>query len=81
MAIDDFNSAKRKNFDIIADSRLDLSKSSKKNFNSIVENTYNFPNFNIMDKYSRSILKEDVISFFKQIFIDRENLKFTVYVK
>jgi hypothetical protein len=76
----EFITSKKKNFDTIAESRLDLSKISQRYFNSIVESNYkSFDNFVNMEKYSRSILKEDLISFFKNVFLEN-NLKFTVYV-
>jgi secreted Zn-dependent insulinase-like peptidase len=77
----DFNSAKRKNFDTIADARYDLSKASKRYFTQIMDNTYKFTNYQIMEKYSNSITKEDMVNFFEENFIHRENLRFTVYVR
>ena len=80
LATAEFDSAKSKSFDVIAETRLDLSKASIKNFNAIMENTYHFPNYNIMNKYSKSITKEDLLNFFNYEFLGNEGLKFTVYV-
>jgi secreted Zn-dependent insulinase-like peptidase len=77
----DFNSAKRKNFDTIAQERFDLSKVSKRYFTTIMDNSYKFTNFHIMDKYSRSITKDDIVTFFEDNFVSNDNLKFTVYVR
>jgi hypothetical protein len=76
----DFRSAKRKTFDTISHTRLDLSKTSYRHFAPIYENTYKFYNFEIVDKYSRSLLKSDIIKFFKENFLDTDALKFTLYV-
>jgi secreted Zn-dependent insulinase-like peptidase len=77
----DFNSAKRKNFDTIAQERFDLAKLSKRYFSTIMDNSYKFTNFKIMDLYSRSITKDDIVSFFEDNFLSNDNLRFTVYVK
>lgn len=81
MSQSEFNLAKRKNFDIIAYLRLDINKISGRLFQSIVENKYVFPNFFVMDKFSKSIQKTDMIKFFNDKFLGKENVKFTVYVK
>jgi len=76
----EFNSAKRKTFDIIANTRLDLFKTSQRYFTSISENTYKFYNFDMVDKFSMSIVKDDLKNFFIENFVDEDALKFTSYV-
>jgi hypothetical protein len=80
MTISEFNSAKRKNFDTIAVTRLDLSKISKRYFDSITEENFKFDNFNIIENFSKGIKKLDIIKFFENHFIEKENLKFTLYM-
>ena len=80
MTVPEFNSAKRKNFDTIASIRLDLSKISKRYFDAITEENFKFDNFNIIENYSRGITKPDIMRFFEENFIDKESLKFTVYM-
>ena len=68
------------NFDVISESRLDLSKIAKRHFTSIIEKEYNFEDFNIINKYSKSILKQDLQKFYRNTFLEKENLKFTIYM-
>jgi secreted Zn-dependent insulinase-like peptidase len=81
MSDKEFNLSKRKNFDTIAYSRYDLSKKSFRFFDSIIENNYDFPNFRKIELYSKIISKKDIINFFQDKFLSKNNLKFTVYVR
>ena len=72
--------AKKKNMDTIALSRLDINKLSDKYFRKIVDNNYNFHNFFKMEMFSKSITKDDFISFYNDVFTTKENLHLTVYV-
>jgi secreted Zn-dependent insulinase-like peptidase len=80
MTNSEFNSAKRKNFDTLSFSRLDLSKISKRYFDAITEENFKFDNFNIIEKFSKGIKKIDILKFFDNHFIEKENLKFTIYM-
>lgn len=81
MSNGEFNTAKVKNFDTIANSRLDLTKTTARAFTPILENTYLFHNFDQMDKYSRSVQKIDILNFFKDKFLGDSGLRFTIYVR
>ena len=76
----EFIIAKKKNMDTIALSRLDINKLSDKYFRKIVDNNYNFHNFFKMEMFSKSITKDDFISFYNDVFTTKENLHLTVYV-
>jgi secreted Zn-dependent insulinase-like peptidase len=78
---DEFENAKQRTFDILAFDRFDLEKMASIHFHSITKNIYDFKNFSKIEKYSHSLNKDDIKSFFERIFINRNNLKFTVYVK
>ncbi len=76
----DFIISKKKNMDTLALSRFDINKLSEKYFRKIVDNNYNFHNFFKMEMFSKSITKEDFISFYNDVFTSKENLHLTVYV-
>jgi secreted Zn-dependent insulinase-like peptidase len=78
---DEFDNAKQRTFDILAFDRFDLEKMASIHFHSIIKNIYNFKNFTKIEKYSHSLTQDDIKSFFERIFVNRNNLKFTVYVK
>lgn len=80
MSDSDFLLSKKKNFDTISSARLDLSKISNRNFNTIIDNKYNFYNLFNMENFSKSITKEDIKKFFEITFNSKNALKFTVYV-
>lgn len=81
MTMRDFILAKKKTMDTITANRLDLQKQADRHFRKILDNNYNFQNYYKLEKFSKSITKEDFIKFYSDNFIANDSLKMTIWVK